>query len=333
MSAIASPLSEEIVSCAVDACWRQWRALMGTSLPLGEWSASAIIDPEALVLLSLAVRTYERRLDDCLSWWAGGQSRLMSVQRTRTLLSLYPDRLRGDVSGFAALAREAGDRRWRGFDIEDGGEVQRRGAGRPGKGPRELHLLEPATLMIRLRGGFGVGAKADLLAFLLGAAAARGSKSATATATTISRALSYSVTSIRRAVNEMSLARFVKVSVDGPAEYFVDAGAWAALLDTTDPRRPDEDPEGAPVLPPWRYWAQLFAFLARSLEFVENAGSKSAPPVVLASRARDIATESRRALDWNGINWMDPAHHPGELYLEAFSRQVDEVCRWVGEHV
>lgn len=323
MSVVASRISETLASCGADACWRQWRALMGMSLPGDEPPASSIIDPEALVLLSLCVSPYERRLEDCLRWCAHEQSELLSVQRMRSLKSAYPDRILGRLGEFASMATDSGDRRWRRFVTELASEVREREMGRLGKGPGELRLFGPATLMFRLRAGFGVGAKADLLAFLLGIGAGRAT-TASATASMIARAISYSVTSVRRAVSEMSLARFVDVSVDRPARYSVDAAAWCRLLESDEP-----EPFGATPAPSWRYWAQLFAFFAQGLELTDEARSSESPTVVLASRARDVATDARRAFGWNGIRWIDPVRHPGELYLDAFADQVDQVCGWI----
>ena len=48
---------------AMAVAWAQWSALTTMAVPAGP-RARAMVDPEALVLLSLAVRGRERRLDD-----------------------------------------------------------------------------------------------------------------------------------------------------------------------------------------------------------------------------------------------------------------------------
>jgi hypothetical protein len=330
MFALKDDIASRAVSCATEVCWRQWRSLAAAGLPIGERPVAAIIDPEALVLLSLAVRQSERRLDDQLLWWAAAGTSLMSVQRMRTLLADFPERLREEVAWFAAMAVDAGDHRWKVF-------VDRRKrtpSGRPGKGPRELQLIEPPTLMFRLRAGFGVGAKADLLTFLIGAASTLNEHTAWATAEVIAKAVSYSVASTRRAATEMVLARLVAASTDRPTQYSIDAPAWSHLLQLQDPLEGPRSKRAAnisPHVPPWRFWAQMFSFLAACVELGSDARLAKAAPVVQASQLRDLAERFRRPLAWNGIEWIDPRMFPGERYLNAFERTLDGVITWVGE--
>jgi hypothetical protein len=207
--------------------------------------------------------------------------------------------------------------------------------GREGKGPRELQLLEPSTLMLRLRAGFGVGAKADLLAFLIGIASTSSERTTWATAEVIAKAISYSVASTRRAATEMALARLVESSADRPARYSVDAPAWAHVLQLRDPFR---SPTGGDTrttdgldVPPWRFWSQMSAFLAACVDLGEDARLAKAAPVVQSSHLRDLAERFRRPLAWNGIEWLDPKLYPGERYLEAFASTLDRVVTWVDE--
>jgi hypothetical protein len=328
--ALKDDIVSRAVGCATEVCWRQWRSLTAAGLPIGEHPIASIIDPEALVLLSLAVRRHERRLDDHLLWWAAAGTSLMSVQRMRTLLADFPKLLHGEVAAFAATARDAGDRRWKVLADHEKATP----SGRPGKGPRELQLLEPSTLMLRLRAGFGVGAKADLLTFLIGIASTVGERTAWTTAEVIAKAISYSVASTRRAAREMTLARLVEASADRPAEFSVDAAAWARLLHLRDPFKPrnreDAGPDGGIDVPPWRFWAQMSSFLAACVGIGEDARLVKAPSVVQASHLRDLAERFRRPLAWNGIEWIDPRMFPGERYIDAFKQTLDGVVTWIG---
>ena len=331
MFALKDDIASRAAACAADVCWRQWHALAASGVSIGESPVGSIVDPEALVLLSLAVRQHERRLDDQLHWWAAAGTSLMSVQRMRTLLVDYPERLRDELAWFAKMAVDGGDPRWRVFTDRKGATQD----GRPGKGPRELQLLEPSTMMLRLRAGLGVGAKADLLTFLIGTASTLNEHRAWATAEVVAKAISYSVASTRRAATEMALARLVGASDDRPTQYSVDASAWARLLQigpatSRGSRKPGSATEGIDV-PPWRFWAQMFAFLAAAVHLGEDARLAKAAPVVQASHLRDIAERFRRPLAWNGIEWVDPRLFPGERYVEAFQRIFDSVVAWVGE--
>ncbi len=330
MSAGPNDVSAQVAACAINACWSQWRALGAVNLALGRRPADSIVDPEALILLTLSVRHLERRLEDRLRWWAEWGSALTSVQRMRTLLALYPDSLREAAGWYASLAVEAGDKRWRALLSA----LQRRGAGRAEKGAGELRLLEPATLLLRLRAGFGVGAKADTLAFLIGTGSSGTEGARAATAEVVSKGISYSIASVRRAASDMALSRLVDATAERPVRYSVDAEAWARLLRLDDLDRPIAAAgDGDWSIPRWRFWAQMFAFLAACLEFHEWTRGNAVAPVVAASRARDLFERYRRVLTWNGIEQRDPRMFPGERYLEAFAHGVASACSWIEERV
>lgn len=314
MSVVADRIITLAEQSAVTACWRQWSALAGAGIT-GARPAESIIDPEALVLMSLTVRERERRLQDLLLWWSSVGSPLMSVQRIRTLLESYPESVGRDLGWFAARCLDAGDVRWRQLALPS--ERLEIGA-RPGKGPATPQLLDSSTLMLRLRAGFGVGAKADLLAFLIskGGSAPEGEPGATVEA--LASAISYSTSSVRRATGDMTLARFLRASGRGPVRYRANSRAWSQLLDFRDHSR-------------WRFLAHLYAFLTRSINWATE--TREVPPVVQASRARDISDEFERVLSWNRIETPEPDLHPGELYLDAFREMVATVCQWLEEHV
>lgn len=203
--------------------------------------------------------------------------------------------------------------------------------GRAGKASRELRLLEPSTLLLRLRAGFSVGAKADLLAFLLGTASAGAEHRAGATVEVIAKACAWSIAATRRAAREMALARLVVASPERPVRYTVDVPAWARLLRLGDPLRTQRVAEDAAAadVPPWRFWAQMFAFLAACAELGHDTSLARAAPVVQASRLRDLAERFRRPLAWNGIEWLDPRQFPGERYRDAFGTTLDAIVAWV----
>lgn len=320
MSVVTEKIARLAESAAVSACWRQWRSLNGSGRSLASnkgGPAEAIIDPEALVLMSLVVRHRERRLQDLVSWWAKVGASLMSVQRMRTLLAAYPRSLRQDAGWFASLCMQEGDQRWKPLAQASGATIPLR----KGKGPRVLALLQPSTLMLRLRAGFGVGAKADVLTFLIGATASRARGEVGSTVRTISAAASYTWASISRALGDMKLARLVKASGNRPARFAVDVDAWARLLQVTND------------IPSWRSWAQVYAFLAACIEWAKDARSPTVKPVVAASRARDVVDGAEPMLTWNGIDVPDPQLHVGERYLDAFRGLVTDLAEWTDRNV
>lgn len=319
MSAL-DDVASRAAACAADVCWRQWRAL--ASAGAGADAARSIIDPEALVLLSLLVRRTERRLDDQLLWWAESGASLLSVQRMRTLLADAPRRVAQDLGEFAAAAVRGGDVRWKVFVARGQSPLE----ARRGKGPRELQLLDPSTLMLRLRAGFGVGVKADLLTFLIGNGAV-GEPSIRATVESIAKSICYSVAATRRAANDMALARLIEASSDRPAQYVVDTRSWRDVLKLRDAIGAG-DSRSREHVPTWRSWSQVFAFLAACITLGEEASIAAAPPVVQASHLRDVAEHHRRSLAWNGIVWVDSRQFPGALYLEAFGVLLGRVVEF-----
>ncbi len=299
--ALVRDAEEAVREAALAVCWAQWGSL--GAFAEGARRTDAVTDPEALVLLSLLLRDDERRLDDFLGWWATVGAGLLSVQRAYNLAKQFPEPVRERLGSFARLAAEAGDRRWR------------RHQGRPwvlspreGKGPDALSLAEPPALLLRLRAGFGVGVKADLLTFLLGMGGERISTKQAG------RALGYTEAAVRTAAQEMAVARFLEETPDRPALYAADPEAWAGPLGFA----------GGP--PRWRYWSELFAFLAGVLAWAEEGRRSGWSLYVWSSRGRDLCERRRQELDTLRIRC--PGGQRGDAYLEAFLGTVREAARW-----
>ena len=318
---LARDAERAVREAALAACWEQWRSLGAFAGAVGPRRATSIVDPEALVLLSLLIRDEERRLDDFLGWWASIGSTLLSVQRAHNLAKQFPEQVQERLGAFARLAAEAGDRRWKRHQAEVGGFVL---SPREGKGAERLALYEAPALIFRLRAGFGVGAKADLLAFLLGLGGERASTKEAA------EALAYTEVAVRTAAQEMALARFVEETPDRPALYAADPKAWSGLLGFTGAGGSQER-GGEP--PEWRYWAGVFAFLADVLTWVEEGRGAEWSPYVWSSRARDLCERHQQALDAVRLRCPDPVRHRGSAYLGAFTSTVREVATWVPEHL
>src|SRR5687768_15660095 len=103
-------IGERARRTAVEVAWAQWSALATSVAPQPERRPRAIVDPEALVLLSLAMRGREQRLDETVFAWARRGSALLSVQRMTSVSETFPLSAREALGEFAA---QAGDRRWR----------------------------------------------------------------------------------------------------------------------------------------------------------------------------------------------------------------------------
>lgn len=304
MCAAVAEIASLAREAAAAAAWRQWAAL-GAPLAV-QGVAHAVIDPEALLLVSGCLRSSERRLDDVLAWWAAAGSGLLSVQRTTTLLRQFPGAREGLVA-FAAEAVKAGDARWarlaKGADAET--ELVSRG-----KQGGEPQLASPPALMLRLRAGFGVGVKADLLAVLLAI------EGQTATVRRLAEATGYTVAAVRRAADEMVAATFVRRESGRPATYHVDRDRWSVMLGAS-----------ADSEPTWRFFAQVFAFLAAVEAWGEEQAGRS--PYVASSAARDVMEVHEAVFRLNRIPLPNSPFRPGESYLDAFAENVAAITDWL----
>ncbi len=97
---------------SVEVCWAQWASLGGSVSQGSGPGARSVIDPEALVAASLYLHPQERRLLDLVGWWSDVGSRLISIQRLRTVAGGFPDPGIEPVRAFGRMAAQSGDRRW-----------------------------------------------------------------------------------------------------------------------------------------------------------------------------------------------------------------------------
>lgn len=295
-------LLEQTRAVAAELAWRQWAALGPVAAsPRG---VRSIVDPEALLLLSLHRMDDEPRIARLIPWWATVGARLLSVQRTKNLVTEYPSGLAGALGRFARSAvRDGGDLRWRSIAGRTGMDAARK----KDLGASPV-VATPPALMLRLRLAFGVGIKADVLAYLLGMVGAR------RTVQEIAHATRYYPRAVRRALEELGAARVVLAAATAPISYHADADAWAAVLDLRD----------GP--PPWRPWADAFLLIAELLGWLEASLPPDASSYVQSSRSRDLAETHLDAFQQFGVSPPSSDAHPGEAYLEPF---METARAWV----
>lgn len=290
-----------LLEATLEVVWAQWRAL-GPVAGSGR-EARAIVDPEALVLVSLALNEHERRLGRVVAWWARSGARLLSVQRLRNLARDYPDTASQAIAGFARAALESGDARWRPV-ARGGGELAvRKKDLAAAASPRA-----PAALLLKLRLGLGVGIKADVLGYLVGLAGAG------ATVQAIAYATAYYPRAVRRAVEELAAAGFVEARPTSPASYRVNMERYESLLQL------GKDP------PAWRPWYLVFTFVFEVLRWAEEARGQT--DYVASSAARDLVLR-RRARLHPDIKLPEPEIGTGESYLAAFGEALGEAKEWL----
>jgi hypothetical protein len=292
-------LSDALRRAATDVAWVQWRALGAHAAT--RVHARSLVDPEALVLISLALANEEPRLRDIVADWATLNSPLLSVQRLKNLTALSPD-VRGTVGAFARLVLTEGmDARWRSLVA----------AGAPGPGltrrinklrAREASQLDDAALWLRLRLGLGVGIKADATAFLLG------TTGAWANVRTIAAATSYTVPAVRRALEDLASARLILAREDPhvPTQYGVRGEVWADMLALEAP------------LPAWRTWQARFAFVIAFLSWAERARRNTVSRYAFGVKGRELMSEHIAAFEQQG-----PTRHQAQVPAADRARQVE----------
>jgi hypothetical protein len=294
---------------AARAAWTQWGAVF--TFAAGRQTAKAIVDPEALLLGSLALSGHEARLWRVARLWARFGARLLSVQRAKNIRRRFPPAVTERLGEFAHLAvADGGDLRWRSLT---GGSPAAKPANR--REPQANPVLEGGpALMLRLRLGFGVGIKADVVSYLVGLAGAG------ATVQQIAEATQYYGRAVRRAIEELAACGFIDARSTAPASYRVDVHKWAELLAITT----DDSPA-------WRPWAGIYAFVAALDAWESRPAPDSA--FVLASEARDLVAEHAPALESAGVRLSALSKHRGDAYLEPFARALTEVAEFVDSAV
>ena len=186
------------------------------------------------------------------------------------------------------------------------------------KGPDLPDLSALAALQLRLRAGLSVGAKSDLLAFLLG----RGPGGATIGE--VSSSLQYTARGLRDVAAEMALAGFVRVDRTRPARYFAVPTDWPAFLSRSGS-------EANPVMPRWLNWAAIYGLMTAVLQLGRSQLSKEAGPIVLAARAHEIIARYDAQLLGVGIVSEPPSRYRGEDYLQSFTKTIEGVVAWTRE--
>lgn len=330
-------LAAELRRAVLDVAWRQWRALgaaaavqTGAGTPArGRGTVHelhCLVDPEALVLVSLALLQDERRLGDLMQDWGARNSDLLSVQRMKNLEADYPEPVRGPLAGrlawFATLARDAGkDLRWRALaEAGADADVHRSEPARYARGgpsgastksrATRARLTAGATLLLRLRLGLGVGVKADLLAFLL----ARGEE--WGSVRDIAGAIGYTVAAVRRAAADLAAARLIESRHGQPASYRATYGAWAPLLGLKD--RP----------PRWAGWHERFVFATAFLHWAAVARERPLSDYAFGAHGRQLLEQHRPAFERDVVAvWSE--HSPVSDWGAFVGQSVRSLAAWM----
>jgi hypothetical protein len=312
------PVAKNLRAVALDVAWRQWRALGAQAT--SQRRSNSIVDPEALILISLTLMDEEVRLADLVNDWMALNSNLLSVQRMRNLCAAYPATTRERLCGLARVALERGkDSRWRPL-------MGQTSAVHPSMSPSHGRHIEgirprsnkmrairpkftdPSTLMLQLRLGLGVGAKADVLTYLLATKGGRAVRE-------IASASSYTAAAVRRAAEDMAAARLIQANSGQPVAYRTDKTAWTKILGLTDD------------LPDWRSWHDRFLFVVAFLSYVQMAKLETSH-YAAGVKARELMEKHRSAFEQDLVAaWSEHTTVPD--WLEFLTTAVRALANWM----
>jgi hypothetical protein len=280
-----------------------------------------------LLLFSLEVARADARLFDEILDWLVVNDRLVSVQRLRNLCRDDADRALVEASvGWAGQWRSRGrlgskeksgpaatELLFRGLPSQPSrvDEIfQAHGwlkptTGRSGKS-QPPNVLAPINLAFRLRQILGVGARAEVVRFLLTDRTPR------ATVQIINESVAFAKRNVQEALTWLHSAGVVSaLAVANEQRYGIDRKRWAALLATT----PDK-------LPIHVAWPQLFHALRRLSRWLEDSSRDQLSDYLLASNARVLAEEITPALRYAGVA-VEETRHTGADYWSDFVALVD----------
>ena len=301
--------------------WDQW-AQMGLSAAahrIDRWAA----DPEALLLFTFEVGRADPRLFDEVLDWLVLNERLVSVQRLRNLCRDDDDRALVEATlAWAAESRRPGAARGATKQTTAAGDVplfRDVGAGgrrvdetfraygwlkppteRSGKS-RSPNTLAPINFAFRLRQILGLGARAEVVRFLLTVLAP------SATAQVISSSAGYAKRNIHEALTALHSADVIDaVTVGNEQRYSIDRERWATLLGLTTDGLPSE-----------RDWPQLFHALRLLVRWLEDDRHDELSAYMLASEARTLADQIVPELRYAGVR-VPLDGHPGAEYWQDF---------------
>ena len=309
--------------------WDQWTqlGLAGVSPRRDRWA----MDPEALLLLGLRTAGADPRLFGETLDWLRCNGRLMSAKRLRNLARDAESRRLAD----AALA-------WAGMH-ESALQLWARGIARPA--PRDelipladlsvrepdpafasfgllwqqtepsaksaaADVLRPAALAFRLRLLFGVGARAEVIRYLLTTDRPESSVA------DIAHAAGFGKRNVADALGALASAGVVgRLSRGRELRFAIDVARWSGLLQVA-----------AGDLPRAVDWVGLLPVVWRiTAWFDEDAARSGRSPYLRASEARLLMAEIGPALAAGGIVVPDGCDAHGEAYWPVFENVLEAV--------
>lgn len=259
----------ELAESMLDVAWRQWNAIGGGATT--DRPAQSIIDPEALVLYTLTAIGQNQRFESILFSWLEVNGDLLSVQRMKNLVTLFPSRVANYLPVFARNARAiAAHPKWSALgDVATATQKRRLIELPESRKSVRAPLRQSPALLLRLRLAMGVGVKADVLSVLIGQRESR------STVKEIVDFTGYTNVAIRGALESLAEAGFVDARPGRPQSYSAPRERWGTLL-------------GVLSIPHWQPWAQFYAFGVAIGDLVDQATTHAFSDYALRTKVREV---------------------------------------------
>jgi hypothetical protein len=321
----------------LEFAWRQW-AQVGLSANVTGFDRWAI-DPEALILFTIAVARRDPRLFDEMLDWLADNRRLLTIQRLRNVAARFPvdPALFGAALAWAGEAvpslqgprsQEQGRRPENvpvfsphivGFVGEPDPTFAEYGYIRPravrsGKSS-EPDVRHPVNLAFQLRHLFGPGSRSEVMRILLTFA------DGPLDAAKISDEAGFAKRNVSDTLTGFAASRVVKASWSGNERIFLAyRDKWAAILDLGS----------AEHIPAFVSWIHLLPASLEILAWLENEAETADSEYLVSSRARNLMELVTHNLEMAGLDVSPrrPAH--GASYMSTFADIVESLFAKMG---
>jgi hypothetical protein len=333
-----SELKERVWQGFLDFAWRQW-AQAGVAANIAGFDRWAI-DPEALILFTVAVARRDPRLFDEVLDWMAVNRQLLSMQRLRNLSRRFPV----DPDLVRAVTAWAEDSRLSEI-LEPGSAQDHRAKMRPVFSREVLSFIGepdpvfaaygyirprvilsqksrppdpsiPANFTFLLRHLFGPGSRSEVMRVLLTFAAGP------LDAARISDESGFAKRNVSDTLSSFVNSRTVKARKSRNERVFIaHRNKWAEFL---------EAGPSADSMPEFVSWVHLLPAFAEIIEWLDRMTETEYSEYMISSSARDLMERITPDLEATGldIRLQIPGH--GAAYMSAFVDTVDTLVGMTG---
>jgi hypothetical protein len=322
----------EFLQSVLDGLWAQWSAL---GVPgHGQGESHAVIDPEALLLLTCSLGRYDARMFDEMLGWLVLHERLIDVQRLKNLLrdeDFAGGRVLSAIGMYLSAAKRGGVK-WQRLAAIYGGEAGKPGPlffstdGEPVPVVREADPIfarfglqrekvelrkhaqlfnpdRPANSRLRLRALFGVNSRAETVNYLL--------LHEQAGTMEIARATYYFKLTVYNTLAEMRLSGMVQLWSSGTENVHRLKGPFWEEFPRAD----------------WVNWAALFCVFEHVWTTLTDAERHQMDTVLLATELHQLEQKIVPLLHRAGLLAEFPAPSDGkaDAYLNRFFAELKQL--------